>query len=73
VIFCQIFLIKGSKQSKGASKTKKSSVAVLKIAECLQFEFFKWLEQCNLYAARLASFQPQDAEVLDSGGSLLLP
>jgi hypothetical protein len=31
--------------------------------------FLKWLKQCNLYAACLASFQPEVAEVVDSGRS----
>jgi hypothetical protein len=39
----------------------------LKIAECPQSDLLKWLEQCNLYAACLAFFQPQFAEVLDPG------
>jgi hypothetical protein len=47
---------RGSILSEGASKTGKSSVATLKIAECPQSEFLKILEQCNLYAACLASF-----------------
>jgi hypothetical protein len=42
--------------SEGASKTGKSSVAILKIAECPRSDFLKWPEQCNLYAACLASF-----------------
>jgi hypothetical protein len=42
--------------SEGANKTEKSSVSILKIAECPESDFLKRLEQCNLYSAYLASF-----------------